>query len=414
MQSPSYLKVSIDGVNGSGKTCTVAQLACGIAKEYGNGGAVHVFDSSDRWAAWKLQIFDVEKIPLVITYGRSIAALQQAIDEAAADRCAVFVGDDLTVPWMDGVKSFAFENGAMPFDRRQQLMNEWDRFVDQFQFGAFDALACGRLGFRWENIEDENGVEQLHQGDSKFNAGGSSNFGYDCILELEMRRRKRKVMGLFRGKTTVEYLCDVIKDANGILNGQQFAFEDFKNGYQPGDYRKVLDVFRPHIDFRRRLPRVPLNSARTKDLLISGKTSWAKDQSERKNLLEEIDANLGMAFPSGEGKSKLAKMFRDLTLEFLNGYISWSRMEEEVTTVNLRRNCDIVKAIRARVEAGEVPVDQKSLSVLLNLATEDVLHPGKHVTLLEAMGVASIEQAKARRKPANGQAGAQTEAIAGD
>jgi hypothetical protein len=172
----------------------------------------------------------------------------------------------------------------------------------------------------------------------------------------------------------------------------------------------VLDCFRPHIEFRRRLSRVPISGARTRDLIVSGKTSWAKDQAERKNLLEEIDANLNIAFPSGEGKSKLAKMFRDLTLEFLNGFISWSRMEDEVPTVNLRRNCDIVKAIRSRVEAGDIPTNLESLKVLLNLATEDVLHPGKRISLLEAMGVQSIAAAKHR---SIGQ-GTRDEAMAGD
>jgi hypothetical protein len=411
MQNPSYLKTSVDGVNGSGKTCTVAQLACGLALEYGNGRAVHVFDSSDRWPAWKLHIFNVEQIPLVITYGRSIAALQEAIERANDQQCAVFVGDDLTVPWMDGLKSFAFENGNLPFDRRQQLMNEWERFVEMFQLGEFDALACGRLGYHWENIEGDDGTEQLHQGDSKFNAGGSANFAYDCILELEMRRRKRRIMGLLRGKTSIEYICDVIKDANSVLNGRQFVFTDFERGhYEKGDYRKVFDHFRPHIEFRRGLERVPFSGARTRDLLVTGKTSWATDQAERKHLLEEIDANLGMAFPSGEGKSKLAKMFRDLTLEFLNGFISWSRMEEETTTVNLRRNCDIVKVVRRRVESGDIPTTQEALKVLLNLATEDVLHPGRNISLLEAMGAQSIVAVKRR---ANGQ-GTHEEALAGD
>jgi hypothetical protein len=103
-------------------------------------------------------------------------------------------------------------------------------------------------------------------------------------------------------------------------------------------------------------------------------------------------------------------MFRDLTLEFLNGFISWSRMEEETSTVNLRRNSDIVKLVRRRVESGDIPTTQESLKILLNLATEDVLHPGRHVTLLEAMGVASIASVK---RKANGQ-GAHEETMAGD
>jgi len=41
--SQSYTRISNDGLNKSGKTCTTAQLAVGIAKEYANGEPVHVF-----------------------------------------------------------------------------------------------------------------------------------------------------------------------------------------------------------------------------------------------------------------------------------------------------------------------------------------------------------------------------------
>jgi hypothetical protein len=395
----SYLKLSADGVNGSGKTCTIAQLACGLAKEYSEGvGTVHVIDTSDRWPAWKARIFDVEKVPIVITAGTSIAALQFAMEQHLRDKGSVFVADDLTVPWQEGVEAFAYENGALPFDRRQQLVNEWNKFVRPFQTGAFDALACGRLGYHWENVEDEEtGELKLIQGDSKFNAGGGTNFAYDCILELEMRRRKRRLTGWIRGKTSVEYLCDVVKDANGVINGKQFIFQDFADGYKPGDYRKVLDVFRPHIEFRRKLTPSQRFDGSSRDLIVSGKTSWAKDQSERKSLLEELDCNLSMCFPSGEGKSKLAKMFRDLTLEYLNGYISWSRMEDEQTTPVIERNVLIVKAIRKRIEGGEVPTDHGSLAELLNLSRQDVESPGKHVTLMEAMGMKSIAHVQAKK-----------------
>lgn len=396
----SFVRSSVDGLNGAGKTCTIAQFAVGLAKEYGDGADVHVFDSSDRWAPWKKLIFDVEKIRLHIHYGESIAVLQKAMDAALKGPCSVFVGDDLTVPWMEGVESFSFENGNLTFERRAQLLREWRQFVRGFRHGPFHSLACGRLGYVWENVEDQDGNEKLHQGDSKFNAGGGENFGYDADLELEMRRRKRRLLGLIRGRTTMEYVCDVVKDARGILNNQQFVFQDWTNGYKPGMYRNVLDYFRPHIDFVRSLDTTRFDSESSRNLVVSGQTAWGRDQSQRKGLLEEFSANLDMAFPSGEGKSKLSKMFRDLTLEFLNGFISWSRMEEECSTPNLERNLLILKAVRKRVESGEIPTEQESLRTLLNLATDDVLHPGKHVTLLEAMGHASIAQVgRGKHKP---------------
>lgn len=395
MSDQSYLKASVDGVNGSGKTCTVAQLACGLAKEYGNG-AVHVFDSSDRWPAWKVHIFDKEGVPLVITYGKTIVALQEAIDRAEQEKASVFVADDLTVPWMDGLAEFAYDNGSLPFDRRQQLVNEWNLFVEPFQFGEFHSIACGRLGYHWENVEDEDGNEKLHQGDSKFNAGGSSNFAYDCILELEMRRRKRRILGLLRGRTSVEYLCDVIKDANDILNDQQFIFSPFgKDGYQKGDYRKVLDCFRTHIEFRRKLKPVPLHQGSTSDLIVGGKTAWAKDQAERRRLLENIAGLFDFCY--GSQQSSAGKMFRNLTLEAWGHGWSWSSMEENASTAQLENYVAIMQAMRRRAEQKELPHDQSSLLMLLKLSMDDVREPdGKHITLIEAMG---IEPGRKNGKP---------------
>jgi hypothetical protein len=69
-----------------------------------------------------------------------------------------------------------------------------------------------------------------------------------------------------------------------------------------------------------------------------------------------------------------------------------------------------VKVVRRRVESGDIPITQEALKVLLNLATEDVLHPGRNISLLEAMGAQSIAAVKRR---ANGQ-GTHEEALAGD
>lgn len=390
----SYLKLSTDGTNGSGKTCTMAQLAAGIAKEYCNSGDVHVFDSSDRWPSWKVHIFDREKIRLVITPGNSIAALQESLNRFRKEKGAVYVADDLTVPWTSGLAAFSYANGNLPFDRRAQLLNQWNKFVQPFQLGDFHAIACGRLGYHWENVEDaETGEVKLLQGDSKFNAGGSQNFGYDCNLECEMRRRKKRILNLLRSKTTMEYLCDVVKDADSVISNQQFIFEgkNFATGYKPGDYKAVLNHFRAHVEFRMKLTQPSRPAVSDQNLIVSGKTEWGKDQAERKALLEELDANLSMCFPTGEGKSKLAKMFRDITLEYLNGFISWSRMEEEVTTKNLERNVLIVKAMRKRIERNkEMPTDQASIAALLHLSTEDVLHPGHGMTLLELMTAQSL------------------------
>jgi hypothetical protein len=402
--SQSFLKAALDGLNGAGKSGTAARLAVGISKECCGSAPVLVFDSEERYRFYKVTIFDVEGVPLLVYPGKSLFALQEALDEADKQQCCVFIGDQLTTPWLEGVRAFSYENGSLPFDRRQQLMNQWEPVVNKFRYGKFHAICCGRLGYHWENIEDEYGDLKLIQGDSKFNAGGGSNFGYEADLELEVRRRKRRLASILRGKTSVEHVCDVIKDAAaGILNGEQFVFPSQAGRYKAGDYKPVLDSFRPYLEMMKLVSHPSPDSTDTRDLLVSGKTNWAKDQSERKSLLEELDANLSMCFPSGEGKSKLAKMFRDLTLEYLNGFISWSRMEGETTTRNIERDVFIIRAARKRIDAGEIPTNQESLRTLLDLCAEDVLHPGRNITLLEALGRKSVEKITGP-KPVNGKA----------
>lgn len=392
----SYLKASIDGPNGSGKSGTSARLAVGISKELCNSAPVLVADSEDRWRILKKVIFDVEKVPLIVMPGHSLVSVQAALDRAKSEGCCCFVDDQLTTPWMEGVRAFSYENGLLSFERRQQLMNQWEPIIRGFRYGKFHAIFCGRLGYQWENIEDENGNLQLTQGDSKFNAGGGSNFGYEAELELEMRRRKRRIMGLFRGKTSMEYVCDVIKDATaGLLNGKQFTFAAGDGLYKPGDYRSVLEAIRPYLNFMAEIEDATPDPSSTKTVIVGGKTDWARDQSERAAMLQELDANLDMCF--GSKQSTSGKMFRNLSLEFLNGFISWGRMEEESKTEEIRRNVYIVKAMRKRIESKEVPTDQNSLSALLNLCTEDVLHPGRKLTLFEALAAGTLAKLPPRK-----------------
>jgi|SRR5581483_1804019 len=398
MQTQSYLKCSIDGLNGAGKSGTSVRLAVGIAKEYCESAPVVAFDSENRWRFYK-RVFDLERVPLIVVPGTSLLTLQEAITRITQEEgAAVFCGDQLTTPWKDGLKSFSFENGMLPFDRRQQLENQWEPVVSAFRYGKFHAICCGRLGYNWTNVEDEDGNLTLVQGDSKFNAGGGNNFGYEADLELEMRRRKRNVLGWLRGKTSVEHICDVVKDAGpGILNGQQFSFASQDGLYKPGDYKQVLDAFRPYLDYLKDVPPPTPERSDTRSLLVSGKTAWAKDQTDRKQILENIVGLWDYCY--GSQQSSQGKMFRNLTLESWGFGWSFTEMEENAPTAKLRECLEIMKAVRRRVEQKEIPSDQRSLECLLQLAAEDVTGgSGKHITLLEAMGIESIKQVTAKKK----------------
>jgi hypothetical protein len=399
--SQSYMKATIDGVNGSGKSGTSARIAVGISKEFCNSSPVLVADSEERWRFYKKTIFDVEKVPLIVVPGNTLVAVRKAYDRAEKEKVCVMVKDQLTTPWMEGVREFSYQNGELPFDRRQQLMNQWEPVTQRFRYSPFHVVACGRLGYFWSNeLDEETGKAKLVQGDSKFNAGGGQNFGYEADLELEMRRKKRMIKALFRPKMAVEHICDVVKDAAaGILNGQQFVFPTSVGMYKAGDYKPVLNAFQPYIEFMQTIDAPVQPGSSSASLIVGGRTDWEKDRVERKGLIEELANLLDHCFPGGEKRSKIDAMFRHLTLEYLNGFSSWSRMEEETKTIDLARNVEIIKKMRARLQSGERIPDQNALVGMLHLATEDVLHPGKNMTLLELLAAKSVGSSNGKPQP---------------
>jgi hypothetical protein len=379
----SYLKAAIDGVNGSGKSGTSARLAVGLSKEFCGSAPVLAFDSEERWRFYKRTIFDVENVPLMRVSGTSLPRLQEALKRTEQEGACVFVGDQLTTPWKEGLKEFSYEDGYLPFERRQQLMNQWYPIIQQFRYGKFHAICAGRLGYEWENLEDDRGRMRLTQGDSKFNAGGGENFGYEADLELEMHRNKRRLLGLIRGKTSAEYICEVVKDATGgVLNGQQFVFPG-QGLYKAGDYKAVLNAFRPYVEFMREVEAPTQDTTSARDLVITGKTAWANDQDEKKWLLEDLAGLFSYCF--GSERSSQGKMFTNLTLEAFGYGWSWSRMES-APTPELESRRDLMQAVRRRVDRKELPTDQPSLLRLLQLAHEDLKDPNNFdVTLFQAM-----------------------------
>jgi hypothetical protein len=169
--------------------------------------------------------------------------------------------------------------------------------------------------------------------------------------------------------------------------------------YKAGDYKPVLDAFRPYIEFMQTIDAPVQPGSSSASLIVGGRTDWEKDRQARKGYLEELSNLLDQCFPGGEKRSKVDAMFRHLTLEYLNGFSSWSRMEEETKTVDLERNVEIIKKMRARLQAGERITDQGSLVGMLHLSTEDVLHPGKNMTLLELLASTTVNGKNGKPQP---------------
>lgn len=401
-----FVKGSMFGPKGTGKTTLLAMLLIHLSKTYHNSAPV-AWLASEKGVDFVLDIFKAEGVPLLLNRSRSFLDLRAASKDALkAGACAVGV-DSVSHFWQDLFTEGMKANGPR-LARIGRIKEEWAPFAQDFQDSNIHYLVTGRMGFIWDEVEmlNERGEmeKELSKGGTKIKAEG--DFGHEPDLEIETAQmddpdlvRFDKVRGRARRnfKSQMIHVATVKKCRVWALNGQAFTWKDQPN-YKVGYYQQVAKSFQPYFDsIQIGGGHAVAHSDRGDSSVLfdsGGESSVHAEHIQRKCFLEELDNELSHCFPGGEKRSKIDAMNRNLTLEFLNGYSSWTRMEEEVPTISLRRNVLITKALRARIDGGEKITDQASLAGLLHLATDDVTNPGHGVTLMELMLVKSVDAVK--------------------
>lgn len=397
-----FAKGSMFGPKGTGKTTLLAMLLIYLSKTFHNSAPV-AWLASEKGVDFVLDIFKAEGVPLLLNRSRSFLDLRSASKDALKEGCCAVGVDSVSHFWQDLFTEGMKASGPR-LARIGRIKEEWAPFAQDFQDSNIHYLVTGRMGFIWDEVEmlNEKGdmEKELSKGGTKIKAEG--DFGHEPDLEIETAQmddpdlvRFDKVRGRARRnfKSQMIHVATVKKCRVWSLNGKAFTWKDQPN-YKPGYFQQVAASFQPYFDSIEigGGHAVTHSDRGSSSVLFNSGSEHSNHEAhiQRKCFLEELDNLLSHCFPGGEKRSKLDAMYRNLTLEYLNGYSSWSRMEEEIATINLKRNVEIVKALRARLDAGEKMADQASLAGLLHLASDDVLKPGHGVTLLELMTAQSL------------------------
>jgi hypothetical protein len=405
-----FIKGSMFGPKGTGKTTLLTMLLIHLSKTYHNSAPV-AWLASEKGVDFVLDIFKAEGVPLLLNRSRSFLDLRSASKDALKEGCCAVGVDSVSHFWQD-LFTAGMKSSGPRLARIGKIKEEWAPFAQDFQDAPIHYLVTGRMGFVWDEVEmlDENGEMQkeISKGGTKIKAEG--DFGHEPDLEIETAQmddpdlvRFDKVRGRARRnfKSQMIHVATVKKCRVWSLNGKAFTWKD-QPVYKPGYFQQVAASFQPYFDsINIGGAHAVVQSQRETAALFNSGTEHSAHEAhiQRKCFLEELDNLLSHCFPGGEKRSKIDAMFRNLTLEYLNGYTSWSRMEEEAKTIDIKRNVEIVKALRARLDAGEKASDQVSLSGILHLSSDDVLKPGHGVTLLELMTAKSVQRAKPGPQP---------------
>lgn len=292
--SETYLKMGIQGFQGSGKTVTAVKVAIGLHKYIGSKHPVYFYDT-EKGSSYIKPRFDAENIRLERIQSRSFLTLISANKEIPPG--AIYIIDSITHPWRDLMESFMRARGItrIKMNHWTSIKKEWGVFNDFFLNSDVHIIMCGRAGFEFDFEEDEEGNKELIKTGIKMKTEGELGFEPSLLIEMTAEKDidKNKVTGI----TNTAF---VLKDRFSIINGKEFlmpGFEDFL------PYIKLLNLNGNHEKLENT----------DSSIMFSTDQSVSKRLRERDILIEELKNDLVLNFNprTDEGKKSSLNFLKE-------------------------------------------------------------------------------------------------------
>jgi hypothetical protein len=401
-----YVKGSAFGPKGTGKTTLMAMLLIHLSKKYHNNAPV-AWLASEKGVDFVTDIFKAEGVPLLLNRSRSFLDLRSASRDALKEGCCAVGVDSVSHFWQD-LFTEGMKSRGPRLQRIGRIKEEWAPFAQDFQDSPIHFLVTGRMGYVWEEaeVEDEKGelVKELSKGGTKIKAEG--DFGHEPDLEIETAQiddpdlvRFEKAAGKIRKnfKSRMLHVATVKKCRVWALNGAAFTWKD-QTAYKLGYYQKVAECFQPYFD--------SINIGGTNAIAHTEKPSTGvlfqsgdersrvEQDIKRQILLEKWQGTMEI-LSGGQTKDNIRR--RRIIGETITGIRSQTEFER-LPMEAVQRCVNVLLALEARLKL-DSPVTDDDLKACCAMAVEDVDHPGKNVTLLEAMLTKSVEKVNGKVGP---------------
>lgn len=317
----AYLKMSLYGGAGSGKTYTSSQIALGLAKhiqqKIGTLPQVMFLDT-ETGSDWVKPIFDEAGVELLVARTRAFVDLKQAVIEAEA--CgAILLVDSASHFWKELCASYQTAKKKTRLDMQDwnYLKPLWEEFTTLYLNARAHIIVCGRAGSVFEFYEDEKGKKEMIEVGTKMAA--EKNFAYEPSLLVEMFSDQVKGAGRAKGKKSVINRALVLKDRGHSLNGREFIEPKFSD-------------FLPHIN-RLNIGGDHQGIGGNTSTKLFPKTERDESRYDRDILLEEIQSVMTAHFPSTGASDKQAK---SQLLEDHFKTKSWTEVAKKIPVHDLR------------------------------------------------------------------------------
>ncbi len=321
-----YFKAGIQGLAGTGKTYTAAEIAIGLHKRLGSKKPIVMFDTEKASKFLKTK-FAEAGIELMVRDSRSLADLKKTMEKLRDGYADILIIDSISHVWEDTVEAFKkkYNRTNLQFQDWGVLKPLWKtEFSDPLVRLPFSIIMCGRAGYEYENeINEQTGKREIYKSGIKMKVEGETAYEPDVLVLME---RFEEIMGK---EKKIYRQATIIKDRSTLIDGKVFVNPTYKD-------------FAPVIENMLDNPATNYQDEGT-DSTGLFKTEEDKYQyiNDKKICLEEIEGWLVKAWPSVGAADKQKKMD---VLEQVFTTRSWLAVESKGLT-ELKGGLEKIKTI---------------------------------------------------------------------
>ena len=286
----AYAKFGLYGEAGSGKTFTGSKIAIGLHNLTKATKPVAFLDT-ETGSDFVIPLFKKEKVDLTTAKSRAFADLLTVLDEAEKS-CSILIIDSITHFWNELIDSYQKKHNLNRITLRHwmPLKAMWREFTDRYVNSKLHVIMCGRAGYIWDDVEDEEGVKELKKVGTKMKAEVET--GYEPSLLIEMV----KVRLSAQAGSGWSHRAWVIKDRFDIIDGQAFD--------NPG-----FESFLPHVQLLNLGGKhKALEPDRDSQELFTNDNLGERKYKKREQFLEKIKNEIILLYPGQDANSKTSKI----------------------------------------------------------------------------------------------------------
>jgi hypothetical protein len=315
-------KIGFMGETGTGKTYTATLTAIGLLKflrERDDPAAARpaYFLDTEQGSSWIKPQFEKEGFKLRVAKTRAFAQLVPAVQEAQKEGSILLI-DSVTHFWQNIQADYMEKKKRtrLEFQDWAWLKLQWGKFTDAFVSSDLHIIVCGRLGFEYDQVENERGKKEIQKSGVKMAA--EKGMGYEPNMLVWME----KDMDLQTKLVTRTAI--ILKDRSTLLDGKQFdnpTFETFKPHFMFLDLNAKHDAVDTDDNSLGMIPDdefVPHGERRA---------------VQREIVVDEIQALMLKHYPSTSAADKKAK---GALLEEHFKTTSWTEVEKVMSLVTLQ------------------------------------------------------------------------------